>query len=425
MLSVSITKVFITVFFLISACIIYFFLAIPYYSGDVKNHVAWAVSFLQDGTLGFYEKEIPGFYIPNYPPITIWLFTLGESIYQLTKQWVWYLNVSAMIFPSKLVSFWEWENVRFTFLKLPAILANILLAYGVYLLLPFIKKESSERQRILVSGLFLFNPASIYLSALWGQIDFLPVAFLVFAFYLLFKSRIYWSAVLIVLALLSKQTVVIFLAFYMFLVWRRFGWQILGKAIVIVLVLFYLAFLPFHQFSLTWPPQFYLSTFSSVVLTVGENVFNFWGFLFDFKKGIPDSQIFLFLTYYQWGILLMSVFLSVPILIFLKRELSTKKIMVLLLLISLVYFFFLTRLHERHLAPSIVFATLLAAVDKRYWVSLVFISGLFLLNMYNGSFQPNIELFNKAVSSLIFIKLLVVGYFLIILYNLYIFIWEK
>lgn len=411
-------------FALASLFLLYFILAIPYYSGDVKNHAAWAISFLNN-PLGFYDREISGFYTPNYPPLTIWLFAIGENLYQITKQWIWYLNTTLPFFPSSLVLFWEWENIRYAFLKLPAILANILLAYGIYLLVPIIKKGASRNLSLLAAGLFLFNPASIYLSALWGQIDLLPIAFFILSFYTMFKSKVYLSAIFMILALLSKQTVVIFLTLYMYLILKRFNLSMMGKALALMLGLFYLAFLPFHQFSLTWAPQFYLSTFSSVALTVGENVFNLWGLLFDFKKGISDQQFFLFLNYYQWGISLMAIFLLVPIYTFFKKDLSVKRLMMLFFLISLIYFFFLTRLHERHLAPAAVFGTLLVVTDKRYWISLIFISFLFLLNMYNGSFQPNIKIFNLAVSSIIFLKFLVVGYFLIILYNLYLFLWEK
>lgn len=409
---------------LISLFLLYFILSLPYYSGDVKNHAAWAVSFLNN-PLGFYDREIPGFYTPNYPPVTIYLFALGENLYQITRQWIWYLNITLPVFPSSLVLLWEWENIRYAFLKLPAILGNVLLAYGIYLLIPFIKKEVSKKQRILAAGLFLFNPASLYLSALWGQVDLLPIAFLILSLFLLYKSKIYPSAIFMVLSFLSKQTVVIFLPIYMYLMWKQFGWQTAVRAFFLMVGSFYLAFLPFHQFSFFWAPQFYLSTFSSVALTIGENAFNLWGLLFDFKKGISDQQLFLFLNYYQWGILLMIIFLMTPVYLFLKNNLSAKKLLALFFVISLIYFFFLTRLHERHLAPAVAFGTLLAMVDRKYWSSLIFVSIIFLLNLYNGSFQPNIEIFNWAVSSLIFLKLLVVGYFLLILYNLYLFLWEK
>ena len=141
---VGLTKIFLLVFIFI----IYFIFAVPFYSGDVKNHLVWANSLLIDGTLGFYDRVFHDYAFPNYPPGAMILFAVSLKLYYLTNQLVWFLNV-VPLFPSQLIFYFQGENVMIAFLKLPAILAH----FGIvlYLYLTF--------KRLWVSIIFLINPS--------------------------------------------------------------------------------------------------------------------------------------------------------------------------------------------------------------------------------------------------------------------------
>lgn len=390
--------------------VIYFILSVPYYSGDIKNHLAWAVSLLDHGTLGFYGRDFPGFAFPNYPTVAMVLFALGLKLYQLINQIAWFLNTSLPIFPSQLIFYLEWENVMISFLKLPAILANFGIAWYLYL----------NFKKLWISVAFLFNPAIFYLSGLWGQIDLLSIMFLLFAFYFL-KTKAYLSSAFVSLALLSKQTVIIFVPFFLFALFKNYGFKESIKNLLFITMIFYISYLPFNQNSLLWPFEFYLKNFNMVAYSVNENAINLWGFLFNFAR-VSDLQNFLFLDYQQWGYLLFAALTIWPTYIFFKSENIDKRIWEYFLIITLIYFFVLTRMHERYLAPAVVFTTILAVKDKRYRVILIGISVIHFLNLYRGLHQPNISIFNILVDSIIYLKIMVVGYAVLIYYNVYAFL---
>lgn len=183
---------------------------------------------------------------------------------------------------------------------------------------------------------------------------------------------------------------------------------IVAKSVIITVVLFYLSYIPFHSFSLWFAPSLYQLNFSLVSHSVGKNAFNFWELLFNFKS-VPDNQGFLRVSYQMWGYLLFVLAFIPAGALLLKRKLTLKRLLVLLLYISLTDFFFLTRMHERYLAPAIVFSIAGAVFDRRMWILVGPLSLIFLLNLYHGLYQPSIPLFDTLVKSFLFLRIMVVG----------------
>ncbi len=402
--------------------IVYFLISIPFYSGDVKNHVSWVNSLITFGPLNFYNREIPGFYTPNYPPLTILLFFLSEQLYQAVILFTNWINSMLGIFPSQLVYLVHWENVRYAFYKIFPILGNLLICFGIYKLISLNNLSSAKKK--LVCAIFLFNPTVIYVSAIWGQVDFIPLAFVIFSLFFLLSKKLYLPVFFLGLALMSKQTSIIFLPLFGYLIFNKYGLKDLIKSTLLIVVMFYVFFIPFHQSSLTWPFEFYLSSFNSVAKTVGENVYNFWGAVFNFNNPLDETK-YLLLSFRQWGILLFSLFMIYPSYIFIRQDKSIKNILSFMAILSLTYFFFITRLHERHLAPAILFLSILPAFDKKYILPLIFITTFYMLNLYNGSHQPNIEFLNLAVENTLLIKALIVVYFVMNIYLVFLFKEEK
>ena len=153
------------------------------YSGDIGNHLAWGRGALE-GTLGFFHKSFPGFNQPNYPPITILLFSLSAWFYQFMQTLVISINQAVLLFPSKIVPLMETLNMQAAFIKLPAILADLGIGWLIYKLAP-VKKKSS---RLIASSLYLLNPAVIYISTVWGQIESIPIFFTLLSLYILKKN---------------------------------------------------------------------------------------------------------------------------------------------------------------------------------------------------------------------------------------------
>ncbi len=397
---------------------IFFILSVPHYSGDIKNHLAWGKSILELGTLGFYERDFPGYAFPNYPPVAMASFALSLKLYQLTNSFIWVLNTKIPLFPSSLVHCFQNENVMIAYLKLPALISHFAVAFGLLLLLSKVTKK-----HLWLWSLLVLNPALLYLTIIWGQIDLLPIAFLIFSLYFLFKESNLASVLFLGLALLSKQTIIIYLPLMLYLYFKKGSLIVAIKNLGYLIVVFYLSYLPFHQFDITWPLKLYRLNFELVAHSINENAFNIWGALFNFK-GLSDTEIKLLgISYQNWGYLLFILFMLIPGLTLLRKKVNIKEALRVICITSLVYYLTLTRMHERYLAPALVFLISLSGFGSRYLIGAAFFTVLYLINLYRGLFLPPITLLKDEMVYLQLVKPLVLAYLVAVFYYIYDFIY--
>ena len=183
------------------------------YSWDVNNHMVWAKDFLMRGPQGFYETQSSNVFAsltPNYPPLAIFIFVVMRIFSPLVHSLYWWLNLHIALIPSNIIFFLEKVVFLAGLMKIPAILADLGIAFLVFLFAKKIIPKNKKNQIIAVS-LILFNPAFIFNSGLWGQIDSIPIFFVLSSIYfLLYTKRSIVSTVLLTLALLIKPTVLVF-----------------------------------------------------------------------------------------------------------------------------------------------------------------------------------------------------------------------
>lgn len=395
--------------------IAYFLISLPFFSGDVKNHIVWGKSLVEKGTVGFYERQFHDFSFPNYPPVSMGLFALAILFFQGISSLVNFFNTNIPIFPSNLVYFFQWENTLVSFLKLPAILPGIGLGYLIYLFKP----------KIWPVIIFLINPAIIYLAVIWGQNDLLQFFFIILAFYFLFIKKLWPSFLAAGLAILSKQTALVLWVVFLVAVFRQYGWKKVILAILTTVILFYLAYLPFHQFSLTWPFEFYNKTLTySTGFLISDNALNFWGAVSNFEK-VDAAQNIILIPWVWWGYLIFLIFFTPLTYLFLKSKFSNERLFHYAFIVSLIYFFTLTRMHERYLIPAVILISILVSFNKKYWASLIFVTVFHFLNLYRGLYLPFIPMVAYFVKSIIFLQTLVVLYSAVMALNLYQFIKSK
>lgn len=395
------------------AFIIFFILSVPYYSGDVKNHVFWGRSILEEGPQGFYGRDMQGWSYPNYPPVSMLSFAASVWLYDFTKNLFYNLN-NYSFFPSNLVPWIEADNVYISFLKIPAILPFVLSGWFIFLFARLFK--NSIKKSFIYTLIFLFNPGLMYLSILWGQNDFTQVLFILGAFYLLLTDKFLLSYICAGLAILSKQTVLMVWGIFLISVFKLYGFSKSVTALITSAVVLWLAYLPFNVTGPLWPFTYYNETLKSTGFLVADNAINFWGAYSGFRQ-LDAGVNFYLLTYERWGFIIFAL-LFVPLLVkYLKTKFSYELLFNFLYLSSISYFFILTRMHERYLFFGVVFAHLLVMVKSKYWLNLVFFSILYLLNLYRGLYQPDIPIFVGLLKNHIFLNGLVVCYFLILIYN--------
>jgi len=410
------------IWFFITAFLLRLFLSFYYYHGDVNNHIAW-VNFIKDfGLRGFYESfNLSYFSYPNYPPLAIFSFLSTDFLYEKISLFLWWININLPLFPSFLIP-WFKEGGLQAMMKLPGILADM----GLGALIYYFLKKQKNRFALWGSFLFLFNPAVFYLSGLWGQIESLVMFFVFLSLVLLFEKKIIFGILAFVLSLMVKPSSLIFAPVILILFLKnKPNFNLYLKTFFSVLFLILLFSLPFFiKEPFSWFFRFYANIISGPkeMFYLSANAFNFWTLLFGVGQ-ISDKILFKeFLDYRTWGILL-SLPLFLVVLIKLWQNIKIDKVFQACLLITLIIFLFMTRMHERYLFPVIPFLAVLTIINSRKFKwAYIFFSLSFLFNLYHNWWIPPINFFINLISNPIFVKILIGGNLLFFLYLIFYFL---
>lgn len=362
-------------FILLLGLVLRLFVSHFQYSGDVKNHVAWAGGFVSNPH-GFYNQKFPGFNDPNYPPLAIYFFSFSKVVYEAAKSGTLWLN-NFEVFPSALVPFILSENTLIAFYKLPAIIADLLLGLLLYLYL----KKQNNKQALLWTSFLVFNPALIYVSAVWGQIESLTILFLCLSLASFQKrsSLIYFS-----LAVLTKQTALWVLPLYLLIWLKNLSPKKLIQASLLASLVFFFSYLPFGLAPIGAIKN-YLATLSGSSTVVSDAAWNLWHFVY--KEGTDDSVFLLFTTVRNLsvGLLILSLLPTLAQLVKLK---NISDYAALLSIWSALVFFLQTRVHERHFYPSLIFLYFTNLNSKYKFLLLIILSSFFLANLYDSLKLP-------------------------------------
>ncbi len=389
---------------LIAGCILRLFLIFLDFSFDVNNHILWGEEIVKYGASGFYERpghETFATLYPNYPPLIIFLFSLCYFLYQTLFSVIWWINLHVPVFPSGIVTFMESRNVVAGFMKLPGIIGDLGVAYLLYLFT--LKITRKKKLGILSMLVVLLNPVFFYTSSLWGQVDILPIMFFLWSVYvLLYKPQKIWSGVLFACAILSKQTAVIYIPIYIYLVIKTLKPKEYVKLFAVATLLFWLSFLPFYKSGtiLLFPFKIYLEKilFVSGLPFISNHAFNFWALISQWSD-IPDIQMFFGLPYKMWGYLIASLLLISVFIKFLKSPVTIEKVLLVCIVWNFTVFQFFTRMHERHFLPVIIFLIPLVWKDIKFKYLFYILSFFHMVNLYHNWSVPDIKSVNVIVRS--------------------------
>jgi Gpi18-like mannosyltransferase/predicted membrane-bound dolichyl-phosphate-mannose-protein mannosyltransferase len=329
---------------------------------DVGTFEAWTISLVDHGLANFYSST--GF--ADYPPGYFYILALVGHIWQFIR-------------PHDTGFAWLQLLV-----KLPAILADI--GIGALLFALARRFKASAPLAIGVASLYLFNPATIYISANWGQVDSIAGGFALLAVWLLLKSDdlaegafpyfipAAWIAFAYSLLIKPQAAVLIplFIAFAFVDPARRRS-RLIGTACGI-LAAFLLAIVltePFHPSdpltAMSWLLEKYRYG-SSVYDYNSVNAFNLWAIHGPQGPGEfwdKDSQPIAFLPQYYWGIGLV-----VAALVLIVWRYVTERTNAALLeacaLATLAFFVLATRMHERYSFDALMFVIACVPLARRY-----------------------------------------------------------
>ena len=316
---------------------------------DVDAWFAWALRINEVGFANFYSSQIWTNYTPGY------LYVLGllgfiKNLFSLDSSFFYLL------------------------LKIPSILSELILGVFIYRLS---SQHFNERISIFLSSLVFLNPAFIFNSAIWGQIDGLLSLFMVFSIYYLIQKNLILSSVFFSIALLIKpQALAITPVFFLYLV-KNFNLTSFLKLSLPAPILFTILSFPFFPGN---PIAGLFALFQNMINDYSYTslfAYNLWGIV---GFWINDTQGYL-ITYKDWGIYLLIIYWLVLSFVYFKKNIG---LFTMSALATLGFYFLPTRVHERYLYHSLIFL-ILAAIEQKSSKIIIFqilLSLVHFLNLY-------------------------------------------
>ncbi|HTA38451.1 MAG TPA: phospholipid carrier-dependent glycosyltransferase, partial [Candidatus Acidoferrales bacterium] len=280
-----------------------------------------------------------------------------------------------------------------TLVKLPAILAD--LGVGV-LLYAMARRFASATIALGTAALYLLNPAIIYNSAIFGQVDSISAGFALLAVFLLFRSDdgapdkpswyLVFAWVALAYSLLIKPQAAVVLPLFLAYPWvdasrRRARLIATGIGLVAALVLAVGLTEPFHPGSpieaLLWLLERYAYG-SSVYAYNTVNAFNLWAIRGPFWQ--PDSNPILFFPQSVWGLGLVIAAVALVVWRYVQDR-SQRAFLEGCAIATLAFFILATRMHERYIFDGVLFSIACVPLAKRYLWGAIALSAVLYANL--------------------------------------------
>ncbi len=250
----------------------------------------------------------------------------------------------------------EYESVAYTFLiKLPAMLADIA---GGCLVYKMTAENMEEKWALPLTAAYLFNPALIYTSSVWGQIDSFYTLLMVLSLYFISKDSVIKAAVVYAAALITKPQALLFGPVLLFWVISKKDLKIRLKAVATGLGCMWLMALPFGQsISPLWLINLYSNTFNGYrYFTInGYNTYMLAGLNWKKLADVPGAE-------YINIIVIALCFVFCRFAYYGQKEKS--RIYTTALVFITVFFAFCTMMHERYMHPAIILALISFILTK-------------------------------------------------------------
>lgn len=318
---------------------------------DVDTWFAWAERLNSVGFANFYTDTI----WTGYPPGFLYI-------------------LAALGFIKNLVHIDS--NLFYIILKLPSIVAEIMIAIFIYYLIP--KNLMSWRKIGLL--FIILNPAFIFNSSIFGQFDGLFSLFLLLSIYFLVRKKIEFSSILWGVSFLLKPQAIILSPVFLFYILKNFSIKIIVQLSLPLVLTIVIAFLPFFPAQPINGPIHLVTNLLDFYPYNSIFAYNLWGIL---GFWIKDHNTYLSITYQNWGYILFTIFWLIVGYFYFWRK-TALSLYTLSALSALSFFFLITRMHERYLYPSLVFLIIVTIFRKSHLLlSLtIILSFIFFLDLY-------------------------------------------
>ncbi len=300
------------------------------FGSDTACFAAWADRMFSLGPGGFYSSEVFTDYPPGYMYV-LWVLGAVRRLFSLG-----YASAAHLIL-----------------LKLPAIGCDI--ACGL-LILRESRKKCSDFQSFFLCLAYLFNPAVILNSSVWGQVDSVFTLAVICMCLCLVHGKMLPSYIAFGIGVLIKPQTLIFAPILLagIIDWvflkgfspRRFFVNLIqGVSVICGMVLLCLPF----GFSNVWSQ--YFSTVSSYPYAA-VNACNMWGFFG--LNWVSQDNTFLGIPYRLMGTAVIVAIIVLVLFLSIRSKKDTEKYPFLAALLILTIFVFSVRMHERYMYPGLL-----------------------------------------------------------------------
>ena len=274
---------------------------------------------------------------PNYPPLSIYAFGAGVRAYE---------SLSAAIGAPAGLDIYHAPRLA-ALMKVPAILADLALGALLYRL------GSESRGRwwgVLLAALWLLSPVGIFVGALWGQVDVLPVPFVVAALVLAARGRFPWAGLCLGLAARWKPQALVFVPLALVFAGRWGGPRALAQIVLSGVLVTAVAWAPYLGSELNAYRSNFGATFT-LMPRVSSGAWNFW-WVTGLAEQPSTEAITGSLTFatFGWGLFAVVALLSVAIA---WRERDEGRLLFAAGLLAAGLFAFAPLQHERYIVQAV------------------------------------------------------------------------
>ena len=337
------------------------------FDNDTACFASWSERICQTGPGGFYSPDV----FTDYPPGYIYVLWLIGSL-------------------RRLLGLEYYSAAHLFLLKLPSILSDM--ACGL-LLSREASLKTSRRQAFFLCAAYLFNPALILNSSVWGQVDSLFTLAVVIMCLSLIRKRMYPSFFAFGAGLLIKPQMLLFgpvllagIIDWLFPKDRNQSFQpgegflnrffrclVQGLSVILGCLILCLPF----GLETVW---------NQIMSTLGSypyaavNACNLWGFLG--LNWVSQDNRFLGIPYRVLGWTAIVAFVALTLFLSLRNRKRTDKYPFLAAFLVISIFLFSVRMHERYLYPGLVLL-LLAYLYLPCRLTALCYGGFSLTHFYN------------------------------------------
>jgi dolichyl-phosphate-mannose--protein O-mannosyl transferase len=340
------------------------------FSSDVQTFEAWTLTLKDNPPWMFYLKTSFADYPPGYFAV-LWLLGRAYALLELVP----FLHVDdGTYFALRLL------------VKLPAVAMDLVDAVLIYAI---VRRYAREAVAVVAAALFALNPATIYVSAYWGQVDSVSWGFVLLAIWLALRAGdeggrpglLVWAWLAVSFSILIKPQgalVALVLLAYAFVPAdgmvraRRLRATALGIGASVVLayaltVLFHGSFDPIA--GARWLFERY-SIGSNVYAYNSVNAFNLYAVKQPFWQS-DSAQLVLFGfeagPTWLWGVVLVAAATALIVTRYLQER-TEEAFLGACMLTAFAFFILATRMHERYIYGAFLLAfPLLGFGRRRLW----------------------------------------------------------